>query len=410
MKFKIYLYLAIGWGGYLFSTSAVYAVEDSLSWKAWLFKQVENHPEIISAKENMNSTFSLADGQSKPIYNPELETELEKEGSFNNYNIGVTQTIDWWGKQENRNSSTDSIRAIARYTYEEIYLEKLKNALSSIVSWHAAKARFELAQNQQSQFDALIQLVKKRQRSGDLGQIDVEMTLLSLSQKLNETATLLAEYKSSEANLRVLLPSWDEKELLFPRTFFDVELEQLDQESLSTHPSVLKAMSTWRIRKFEAEMAALNTKSDPTFGVSIGESTNESKIGLSLSIPLNIRNNYKAESLAAKQKVLSAKSTYDAVKSKLFYQIVSAGSVVQHYKVQVAKWDSLMTESKEQSQELLERQWRAGDISTNVYLMALQSRMDGLIAGIDLKEQYQLYVLDWLYKTGRIKSYLANIS
>ena len=61
---------------------------------SWLSMQINKHPDIIAAKEEMNAVFSNAEGNKQPLYNPELETGYEREGDANNYSIGINQTID----------------------------------------------------------------------------------------------------------------------------------------------------------------------------------------------------------------------------------------------------------------------------------------------------------------------------
>ena len=50
----------------------------------WLDRQINKHPDIVSARELMNAEFSKAQGSKLPLYNPELSTGYEREGDGNN--------------------------------------------------------------------------------------------------------------------------------------------------------------------------------------------------------------------------------------------------------------------------------------------------------------------------------------
>jgi|GEM_PF-7117080 len=61
------------------STEQAFAQTNN-NWKEWIDVQIKQHPRVISALEELKASRSTIKGASQPIYNPELETELEKEG------------------------------------------------------------------------------------------------------------------------------------------------------------------------------------------------------------------------------------------------------------------------------------------------------------------------------------------
>ena len=65
-----------------------------------------------------------------------------------------------------------------------------------------------------------------------------------------------------------------------------------------------------------------------------------------------------------------------------------------------------MAGRSERSQILLEKKWRSGDMSTTEYLLALQQLTEGLASGIELREQFQLAQIEWLFQTGKINAAL----
>ncbi|TMP40338.1 TolC family protein, partial [Pseudoalteromonas sp. S1688] len=73
-----------------FSVST-YAKQKSIS---WLDSKINKDPEVVAAKELLNASNHRAKSLTKAVYNPELEASYEKEGDFDNYSIGISQTID----------------------------------------------------------------------------------------------------------------------------------------------------------------------------------------------------------------------------------------------------------------------------------------------------------------------------
>ena len=50
-------------------------------------------------------------------------------------------------------------------------------------------------------------------------------------------------------------------------------------------------------------------------------------------------------------------------------------------------------------EDLLTKQWQLGDISTTNYLLTLQQRTQGLLAGIQLEQNYKNAIINYLTDT-----------
>jgi len=399
---------------YWFSSSPVFAENAAPAWQSWLKTQIESHPDIISARQTLNAQLSLADGHTQPLYNPQLETEFEREGDADNYRIGINQTLDVWGKRTNRRQQAEFLRLAAEQSYAQTYQDKLTEALSGLATYQASKTRFLLAKEQEQQIDILLQLVKDRQEAGDLGQIDVNFSLASLAQRLNETAKAMADFRAVETRVRELFPNLPADKAEVPAQLIQViwqvspELtpDSNSPELLDVHPTILLAKAQWDIQKVAADLASLESKTEPTLGINAGKEGDEDIVGLTLSLPLNIRNDFSAEKRAATEQALSAEAAYRAVRRKQQFQIQAAASIAQQYKKQLLRWQVLIADTGNQGKQLLEQQWRSGDLSTNDYLLALQQNMAGTLAGIELQEKFQLAVIDWLKASGQVKAHI----
>ena len=257
----------------------------------WLRQQIEVLPEIHAAQQKRDASLSQADSYSRALYNPELGTGYEREGEQDNYQVSISQKIDWWDQKGSREQQAQFLRIQAEQDYRFNYQTILKNALLAFVNWQAAKQRYELALDQEQQLDQLIKLVKSRSANGDLGQIDVELTLLSLSQTLADTAQAVAAYHSAENRVRQWMPNWQPTTPVLNAAFWSNTQQFLttdtssDKELLQALPELRIAKAEWKIQQAQAETVRRGNKAEPTIGITAGQNGNTDVVGLNLSIP-----------------------------------------------------------------------------------------------------------------------------
>ena len=380
------------------------------SWEVWMHNQINQHPEIIAAQEKMNAAISMTKGRERPQYNPELATEYEREGEENNYRLGLNQTIDLWDKRGTRQQQARFSRIAAQQDFEFSRLHKTAEAMQALIAWHAASQQAGLIQTQETHMGTLLDLVKERLLAGDLGQIDAELTYLSLSQRLNETAQAQAALKKAEAHLRELLPDWSAAKMPIPEQFWPALTLNLTpaEQWLDDYPAVVAAKADWDAAQQFVELARREAKADPTIGINAGESGGDKVVGLTFSIPLHTRNNFSSEVLAAGQEAAAAKARYQASRGKQQFAIEGAQAALQEYQQRLARWQELMQGRGERSGQLLEKLWQSGEMSTTEYLLAMEQRTAGLMSGIELQSQFQAAWVDWLLQTGQISALLLQ--
>ena len=390
----------------IFISSAM-ASSDDAAWAEWLLRQVNAHSQVTAAKEGLASALQSAEAQSRPLYNPTLDSEFEQEGSESNYQVGISQSVDWWDKQAVRQLRADFSQIVARQRYHQQIQDNTASTLKALVEWHSAKQQADISLQQETQLDTLIKLVAQRQTAGDLGEIDAELAYLSLSQRLNESAKAQAQVKIVTENVAQLLPKLNAQYELVPEAFWQqnaslkssgAEIEQL----VDRHPQVAAAKAQWQVMQQAATLAGKQAKADPTFGVSAGQSNGESIVALSVSIPLFVRNDFDAQTRAAYSQALAAKADYATVRNQKLHRIKGTRAALDEYQKRYQRWLSVMKDRLERSELLLNKQWRSGDLSTTEFLQALQLRSEGLIAGIELRTSVHLAQIDWLAQTGQL--------
>ena len=376
----------------------------SSSWNTWLTTQIEQHPDIVAAREQWIGANASADAAEQAIYNPELSAELERNGNEDNYRVGVEQTIDWWDKRGAKRQQASHLRTAAEELYRQQVLDKTAEALDALLEWHFANRAAVIAQAQQQQLNTLFELVEKRQQAGDLSTIDAELTFLSLSQQLLQVAEVDVALQKAQIRVRELLPEWSIERGGIPDDFWPSQLDSVTDQELLKHPAVASAYDNWQSFKEEAKVAKRAAKAEPTVGVNAGRDGEENVVGLTFSIPLNVRNNFNAESRAAESKALEAEARFQALYRKQRFDWQAAHSTWELYANQYRRWQAVAQDRVENSAQLLERQWRSGDLSTSNYLLALNQRAESLLAGIQLEKQTQHALTEVLQQSGRLNT------
>ena len=371
-------------------------------WQDWLNSQVQQHPDIVAAREQLSGSHASADSLEQALYNPELSVELERNGDDDNYQLGIEQTVDWWNRRKARRQQAGFQRASAEAMYQQQLLDKTAEALTALVEWESANRAAAIVQAQQQQLNTLLSLVEQRQRAGDLGSIDAELAFLSLSQQLVQVANGEANLQKGQTRLYELLADWSPERGGVPERFWSSHSDPVTDQELLQHPSVASAHAYWQSLKEEASAVRRAAKAEPTVGVSAGRDGDENVVGLTLSIPLNIRNNFSAETRVAEQAVLEAEAHFLSLYRKQRFDWQAGYAAWQRYEQQYRRWQSVVQGRVENSAELLERQWRSGDLSTTNYLLALNQRAESLLSGIELEKQTQLALVEALQFSGHL--------
>jgi outer membrane protein TolC len=382
-------------------------LKQSTDWRGALLSQIKQHPAIVAQRQAMESEYSLSNALRQALYNPELATSVESEGDYTNYNVGINQTFDWWDKSSVRAKAADFQVKAALQSYRAALQETLAQSLVALVQYNSAEKRSELALSQEQGINILIKQVQERQAVGELGPIDSQLALYSLGKKFSETAKIIAEFEQVKMTAEQLLPSLANKEMQIPMAFWSSVPVDIALDSVNSHPAILASHAQWQIAKQNSRMAALDAKAEPTVGLSAGKSGGESTIGLSLSVPLNIRNDYSNEVKAANQSALAVESALIARLQAQKYQLKAALNTVKQYQKRNESWQELMVDEQKNADQLVAKLWRSGEINTNDYLMSLQQISDGKMAGIDMQEAYQLALIDALTQSGQLIDFIS---
>jgi cobalt-zinc-cadmium efflux system outer membrane protein len=177
---------------------------------------------------------------------------------------------------------------------------------------------------------------------------------------------------------------------------------------VSNHPAVKAAHASSRIARAQIRIADQGRKADPTLGLAAGREGQENLIGLSLSIPLQVRNDFRHEVAAAQAESLQAEQEAQQVFRDTMARLQTARQRYQLIADAWSVWASQGKASLQQRLALLERQWQAGELSSTDYLLQIQQSLETRITATELQgERWRAWV-DWLSASAGLDDWLRN--
>lgn len=282
---------------------------------------------------------------------------------------------------------------------------KKANALTAIVNWQAAKKVAQLLSVRENQLQTLVGIIEDKRKAGLLEPLDAELVYLNLSQVFSEISESQIALKNAEVNVQELLPDWTPNTTnLFSFTFGATNYS-FNSQWVEEHPKVKLARAQWKIKQSKAQLTTMESKANPTIGVSAGKSGDEDLIGVTFSMPLNIRNNYSDTVKAAYSEAIAAEANFRSVYRKQSFEAKANYESLIVSKKYYEQWQKLTKGRLDSSENLLNKRWEAGDINTSDYLLALNQRAEGLHAGIRLENQFKLAEISFILSMGQLSKF-----
>ena len=382
-------------------------VNMSQSLNTYMQRVWEQHPNINAAQAALDAARQRAEAAGQPLYNPELELEAEKT-DINTFSVGISQTIDWGGKrgaqQQIGNAEIQLSKADLAITKQQVSAE----VLTALVHYQTAQRHLQLAQHRAELTERLTETIEQRFSAGDIGQLDVALARVAHSQSRMQLAT----HKAETVKLYGELLSVSGLEQEHWPSLLEVPLKPqknpVRDELLSQLPHLIAQQSRVQIAKSATGLAKANRSTEPTLGLRGGREDTENLIGLSLSFPLMVRNNFSAEVKAASADVIQQEQTLMDIHRRVSARFDGS---LERFRLIHAAWQTwkdgdaaLLT----QQMDLLQHIWKAGEINTSEFLLQAGQNVDAQEAATDLVGDMWLAWIDWLDASGQINDWIKN--
>lgn len=373
--------------------------------QALIERFLSEHPAAQAAQADLQRAEAEARAFGQALYNPELEIEYEDATDITK-SVGLVQTLDWNGKRRARDrASGDSMRAAsaalaaARQQLLAELLEKLSRVELTAEAAALAEQRVELLKE-------FVTLTARRHAAGDVGQSEVDLAHLALSEARMQSATLLSDAAEAESRLAALHPSSTPSWPPLPR--LPLHVSAYDNSALlERNPELRRVAAEAAAAKANVSIARRDSRPDPTVGVHGGQEDDDTLIRLSVSIPLFVRNTYRAEVEAANADALRAEQVYRNRLRRARGELQAAAKRYQSTRSALDNWENSGENRLKGRITLLKRLWQAGEIGTTDYLVQLQQTLDTQISAAALRAEVWEAWIQWLGASGQIEYWLG---
>lgn len=371
-------------------------------------------PLVQEAQAKMNAAGAQAKADSKWLYNPEVEFEVEdKDGEEEKTKLfGISQTIDWNGKFL-------AAGEVAKYELQAATAERddarqtiAVEVLAALADYQAAEGILALSDERTKLMERFAALAKKSFNAGDIDQSESNLAQLALSEALIQHAdaeTTLGESKLAlessvgfSANYISALPTLPDS---LPKMHMNGEgVEQV----IMKLPAIRMLQAQEEAYRASISRARRERLPDPTVSLKGGQEEGADLIGVSLSIPLNIFNTYGNEVDVAKYQTTaqekSLQSAFHTAKSRLY-------SSKRAYELSARAWNAWQQKgSKALSQQIetLDNKFKVGELSATDYLVQVQQTLDTEIAAKELHAKAWKAWFAWIQASGNIDQWLQG--
>ena len=242
-------------------------------------------------------------------------------------------------KRELRRDSARGATAIAGSTLDDQERTLMFTLRNAFVQTLQAKAVLQLARDNLSYYDRVLEVNRTRQQAGDIAQVDLDRLELQRVQYESDVQTALVSLRTAKIQVLTLLNDRtpvEQFDVTGDFNFADqlMPLEEFRASALDTRPDLRAALQAIDKAKTDHQLAMANGSADPTFSgwwthnPSFNNPFDFNTIGASVSIPLRIHDKNQGEKLRTQLDITRSQSLADANRAQVFSDVDSAYATI----------------------------------------------------------------------------------
>ena len=370
---------------------------------------LNSNPGIRSGQAALDVATAREQANNQPLYNPELEIEAE-DAVDQSVSVGISQTFDWRNKRGARSGIASFEREAAVAELHQLRQSLAFELLGAITRHDVVNRLSTLANERERLMREFAALASQRRDLGDLNQVEFDLAQLALAEaqlQLADTAIRLSEATQA---LKAIIGDKELSLSPLPATPPNVSISTPDLEDiLYSLPGIRVQLARIAAAKGVVKLRSLEKYPDPTVGVRVGQEESEVLAGVTVSIPLYIRNRFKAEIDVADAELIQLEMEGQDMYQRAHAQLVTS---LERYRLAENAWMNWVETGQPSlgnQLNVLERLWRAGEISTTDYLVQVNQTLDTRTAAAELRGRVWLSWFDWLAASGQVEEWL-NLS
>ncbi|EGM68642.1 TolC family protein [Shewanella sp. HN-41] len=384
----------------------------SVSFGKWLPELVNKFnqlPEVQAQLVRQQQAELAIKAADRAVYNPELGLNYQNADT-DTYSLGLSQTLDWGDK---RGVATRRAQLEAQILFADIGLERgqmFAERLLALAEQAQASKALTFAAQQLRFTRAQLNIAEQRLAAGDLS--DVELQLMQLELASNSADYALAEQAALVADGKVV-------ELLGNDQFaFSEFIESIDgtftqfSKASGTEPRLPALTIAYQqvlLARANAMQVKADTAADPTISIAAEKEGTDNKLGIGVSVPLQVRNNYSELQAIAEKDTAIAEQLFLARERVLTTKQKQIEHALPRLLARYQDWRELVQTSGAKAAKSLSQQWQAGDVSTSEYLQSRRQLAASYLVGLNLETAIYQTWLTWMGESGQLMPFIEQI-
>lgn len=366
----------------------------------------QQHPSALAAAATLEAVRARSRAAGQPMYNPEVELEADHEGADELRTIGLSQSLDVSGKGKARRELGDAERALGEAQYALKRAEFVRDWLIGWARLASSGRQVGIGAERVLLARRMAGLAERQFSAGDISGPERDLVLLARDEAIAEQASLLADAAAvretfARAGGNVPLsspPALPGEPPPVPRALAELDVTDL--------PELVVARAEEAAAEQRVRVTTRDRHPDPTLTVRGGTIDSEAGkgtvIGVSISMPLFVRNNYRAETEAARFDADSANALVRSQRQDLLARAASAFTTYAAMRDAWVSWQSSRGTDLATRSNALERLWTAGELSTSDYVLQGKQTLDTALAGAALEGRMWQSYFEYLYAMGQL--------
>ena len=366
-----------------------------------------DHPALKASEAALAAARARAKGQSRPIYNPEVEVGYENAAEVTK-EVGLSQTFDWSGKRRARTGVGRAESDAAEASYAIAKNALLSDILKALSDHQTASRLLGVAARREELSERFLELATRRHKAGEMPQAELLTARLALAEaRVAKNEAMLALSVAEES----LVAITGEDRQAWPHLRGAPVDTIAAQQTIAYErlPELRLALAQTEIARAQIRVAKSERMPDPTVGVRVGEEGSSSLVGVSASIPIPIRNSYRDEVNAAGSDLLEAQQNYYAENRRVRARYDAS---LKRYLAASQAWGLWQGQGAEPLKEqrlLLGKLLEARQIDTINYLIQLNQTFATEEASVELNGRLWNAWFDWQDAGATVDAWLETI-
>jgi len=371
-----------------------------------------DNPAIQAADAQRRAAEARVRAAAQPVYNPTLSLEGEN-ADVDRRTASASLSLDLSDK---RGARVDESEAALRVSEAAYALRRRDIAAEWLKAWASA----ELARRQRSLGEERVvamtrfdHLAADRLRVGDISAPERDLAAQALAEARIEQAAIEGQLAAALASLTAIGGERDDGQAAgwpaLPEAL-PASPDRIDAQALDDRLELRQARAEQQRLDAAVTVARRARLSDPTISLTGGRvrtgSRSDPVIGISVSMPLPVRNTGRADVLAAQAEADAALADRQATAWKAEATLRQTAMTYRALRSTAETLRKARTGALGERAALLERLWQAGELDTSDYLVQLKQNLDTALSTLTLEAQTWQAWFDYLAAAGRLPEWI----